>query len=61
MTFEFDLGEMRVTCSSLECIRKLVDKGARLSDPGRAEDLRRALEAAEPIWRLQSSHGRSLG
>lgn len=61
MMFEFDLGGMRVTCSSLECIRRLVDKGARLADPGRADELRRALETAEPTWRVQGSHGRSLG
>jgi len=61
MIFEFDLGEMRVTCSSLECIRRLVDKGARLADPGRADELRRALETAAPIWRVQGSRPSSVG
>jgi len=46
MTFELKLGEIRVWCSSAECTRKLVEKGARLVNPRQAEDLRRMLEPA---------------
>jgi hypothetical protein len=60
MVFEFDLGEMRVTCSSLDCIRRLVDKGARLADPRRTDELRRALESAGSPPRGQSSPGSQL-
>ena len=49
MTFELDLGEIHVWCSSAECTRKLVEKGARLVNPRQAEDLRRILESAEPV------------
>ncbi|MCG6924757.1 MAG: hypothetical protein LJF30_05520 [Acidobacteria bacterium] len=44
MTFELELGEIHVWCSSAECTRKLVEKGARLVNPRQAEDLRRMLE-----------------
>ena len=49
MTFELDLGELHVWCSSPECTRKLVEKGARLVNPRQAEELRRILESAEPV------------
>jgi hypothetical protein len=47
MTFELELGEIHVWCSSAECTRKLVEKGARLVNPRQAEELRRILESAE--------------
>jgi hypothetical protein len=43
MTFELELGEIRLWCSSPECTRKLVEKGARLVKPAQAEHLRRIL------------------
>lgn len=55
MTFELELGEIHVWCSSAECTRKLVEKGARLVRPGQAEDLRRILESAEPVPRRSPS------
>jgi acyl-coenzyme A synthetase/AMP-(fatty) acid ligase len=49
MTFELELGEIHVWCSSPECTRKLVEKGARLVNPAQSEELRRILETAEPV------------
>jgi len=49
MTFELELGEIHVWCSSAECTRKLVEKGARLVNPRQAEELRRILESAKSV------------
>lgn len=49
MTFELELGEIHVWCSSPACTRKLVEKGARLVNPAQAEYLRRILDSAEPV------------
>jgi hypothetical protein len=46
MTFELELGEIHVWCSSPACTQKLVEKGARLVHPAQAEELRRLLEPA---------------
>lgn len=48
MMFEFQLDEVQLWCSSPSCIRGLVEKGARLVDPTRADALRRVLESAPP-------------
>ncbi len=60
MTFELELGEIHVWCSSAECTQKLVEKGARLVNPHQAEALRRILESAEPVSR-RSSEGKASG
>lgn len=49
MTFELELGEIHVWCSSEKYTRKLVEKGARLVDPAQAEELRRILGPAESV------------
>jgi hypothetical protein len=49
MIFEFRLDEVQLWCSSPECTRRLVAKGARLVNPAQAEDLRRVLEAAASV------------
>ncbi len=51
MTFELELGEIRLWCSSPECTRKLVEKGARLVNPAQAEHLRRILGPPESVPR----------
>jgi len=48
MTFELELGEIHVWCSSPACTQKLVEKGARLVNPAQAEQLRRIMDSAEP-------------
>jgi hypothetical protein len=48
MMFEFQLGEVQLWCSSPRCIRGLVERGARLVDPARSDELRRVLESARP-------------
>jgi hypothetical protein len=49
MTFELELGEIRLWCSSPECTRKLVEKGARLVNPAQAEHLSRLLGTPVPV------------
>jgi hypothetical protein len=49
MTFELELGEIRLWCSSPECTRKLVEKGARLVNPAQAEHLSRLLGVPVPV------------
>jgi hypothetical protein len=49
MTFELELGEIRLWCSSPECTRKLVEKGARLVNPAQAEHLSRLLGGPVPV------------
>jgi hypothetical protein len=55
MIFELRLGEIRLWCSSPECTRTLVKKGARLVNPAQAEDLRRALGSAVPVPSLDAA------
>jgi hypothetical protein len=49
MTFELELGEIRLWCSSPSCTRKLLEKGARLVKPDQAEQLRRILGSQESV------------
>jgi hypothetical protein len=46
MTFELEADGMHFYCSSPAVTRKLVERGARLVDPEKTEDLRRAIESA---------------
>jgi hypothetical protein len=48
MTFELEADGMHFYCSSPAITRKLVERGARLIDPEKTEDLRRAIESASP-------------
>jgi hypothetical protein len=48
MLFEFQLGEVQLWCSSPRCIRRLMERGARLVDPARADELRRVLGWTRP-------------
>jgi hypothetical protein len=45
MTFELEADGVHFYCSSPAITRKLVERGARLVDPERTEDLRRAIES----------------
>ena len=57
MTFEFDLGEIRIKTSSLESARRLAEKGARLANPAQADDLYRALESQRTPLPIRPSDG----
>jgi len=48
MTFELEADGMHFYCSSPAVTRKLVERGAKLIDPEKSEDLRRAIESAGP-------------
>jgi hypothetical protein len=48
MTFELEADGMHFYCSSPALTRKLVERGARLIDPEKTEDLRRAIGSAGP-------------
>jgi len=45
MTFELEADGVHFYCSSPAITRKLVERGAKLVDPERTEDLRRAIES----------------
>jgi hypothetical protein len=59
MTLKFQLGEIHIWSSSVECTRKLVEKGARLVNPADAEQLRRILEPAQSVPEGQPDRPRS--
>lgn len=48
MTFELEADGMHFYCSSPAVTRKLVERGAKLIDPEKTEDLRRAIESTDP-------------
>ena len=48
MTFELEADGMHFYCSSPAITQKLVERGAKLVDPEKTEDLRRAIESAGP-------------
>jgi hypothetical protein len=45
MTFELEADGVHFYCSSPAITRKLVERGAKLVDPERTEDLRRVIES----------------
>ena len=60
MTFQLQLGEIQIWCSSPASTRKLVEKGARLVNPAQAEHLRRVLESAKSLPDDPRGHGAPL-
>jgi hypothetical protein len=48
MTFELEANGVHISCSSPEWTQKLIERGARLVDESKAEDLRQAVESTEP-------------
>jgi hypothetical protein len=48
MTFELEANGVHISCSSPEWTQKLIERGARLVDQSKAEDLRQAVESTEP-------------
>jgi hypothetical protein len=48
MTFELEANGVHISCSSPEWTQKLIERGARLVDESKADDLRQAVESTGP-------------